>query len=123
MTFALDAATAAKLDALPWRSTQRDMRQATKILAHADLDTTTPLGAALEEMLQARVAECRDLFRLRGVRARRTSVIQLAGRSLAADQEQIARIETLAPGFGQPLLRALSRKIEGWAQTGHLQAA
>jgi len=123
MIFALNATTAAKLDALPWRSTRRDMRQATKILAHAELDTTTALGAALEDMLHARVAECRDLFRLRGVRARRTSVMQLAGRSLAADREQIARIETLAPGFGQALLGALSRKIEAWAQTGRLQVA
>lgn len=123
MTFALNATTAAKLDALPWRSTPRDMRQASKILAHADLDTATPLGAALEQMLHARVAECRDLFRLRGVRARRTSVMQLAGRSLAADPEQILRLECLAPGFGEALLRALSRKIEAWAATGRLQVA
>jgi hypothetical protein len=45
------------------------------------------------------------------------------GRSLAADRDQIARIDAFAPGFGQSLLRALSRMIEQWATTGHLAMA
>lgn len=123
MSFAFDAATTARLAALPWNTTRKDRRQVTRLLAHVDLDPTTELGAALEAMLQARVSECRDFFALRGVRARPLTVMQMAGRSLAADRDQIARLETITPGFGQALLRALSRMIERWATTGELSAA
>ena len=123
MTFALDTKTTAKPAGLPWSGTRRDMRQTTKLLACADLATSTELGAAVQSMLFERTRECRDLFAARGVNARRLTVLQLAGRSLAADRDQIARIDAIAPGFGQSLLRALSRMIEQWAATGQLAMA
>jgi hypothetical protein len=103
------------LGGLPWRDTPRDTRAVTRLLATAELDRTTELGATLEAMLCLRVSECRDFFTLRGVHPRRPTVLQMAGRSLAADREEIARLDAIAPGMGFALLRAISQLIEALA--------
>jgi hypothetical protein len=108
---------------LPWRATPRDARAVTRLLATAELDRSTELGAALEAMLCQRVSECRDFFHLRGVRPRRPTVLQMAGRSLAADRTEIARLDAIAPGMGFALLRAISQLIEAWAGGGKLSLA
>lgn len=108
------------LAALPWRTAPRDSRTVAMLLGSAGLDSTTKLGAAVEAMLRQRVSECRDFFVLRGVRPRRPTVLQMAGRSLAADREEIARLDAIAPGMGFALLRAISQIIETWATTGAL---
>ena len=108
---------------LPWRATPRDSRAVTRLLATAELDRTTELGATLEAMLCQRVSECRDFFALRGVRPRRPTVLQMAGRSLAADREEIARLDAITPGMGFALLRAISQLIEAWAGSGKLSLA
>ncbi len=74
-------------------------------------------------MLCQRVSECRDFFALRGVRPRRPTVLTMAGRSLAADREEIARLDAITPGMGFALLRAISQLIEAWAGTGKLVLA
>ncbi|HEX5264295.1 MAG TPA: hypothetical protein VFW13_12255 [Phenylobacterium sp.] len=111
------------LDTLHWRTAQRDDRMVAKLLDVAELDRTTELRAQLEAMLCERVSECRDLFALRGVRPQRPTVLQMAGRSLARDREQIARINQLTPGMGPALLRAISQLIEAWAGSGKLALA
>lgn len=111
------------LDTLHWRTVQRDDRMVAKLLDVAELDRRTELRIQLEAMLCERVSECRDLFALRGVRPQRPTVLQMAGRSLAADREQIARINSLTPGMGSPLLRAISQLIEAWAGSGKLVLA
>jgi hypothetical protein len=115
--------SATLLARLPWRDTPRDTRAVTRLLATADLDRTTELGVAVEAMLCLRVSECRDFFTLRGVHPRRPTVLQMAGRSLAADREEIARLDTIAPGMGFALLRAISQLIEAWAGGGKLSLA
>ena len=111
------------LASLPWRDTPRDSRAVTMLLATADLDCTTELGATLEAMLCQRVSECRDFFTLRGVHPRRPTVLQMAGRSLVADREEIARLDAIAPGSGFALLRAISQLIEAWAGGAKLSLA
>jgi hypothetical protein len=108
---------------LPWRDTPRDSRAVTRLLATAELDRTTELGATLEAMLCQRVSECRDFFTLRGVHARRRTVLQMAGRSLAADRGEIARLDAIAPGMGFALLGAISQLIEALAGGGKLSLA
>jgi hypothetical protein len=103
---------------LPWRAMPRDGRAVNRLLATAEVDRTTELGATVEAMLCQRVSECRDFFTLRGVRPRRPTVLQMAGRSLAADREEIARLDAIAPGMGFALLSAISRLIEVWAGSG-----
>jgi hypothetical protein len=107
----------------PGRAAPRDSRAVAKLLATAELDRTTELGATVEAMLCQRVSECRDFFALRGVRPRRPTVLAMAGRSLAADREEIARLDTLTPGMGFALLRAISQLIEVWAGTGRMAVA
>ena len=102
---------------LPWRTAPRDRREVRKILAEASLDALTPLGGELLDMLYARVSDCRDLFVLRGVHPKRHSVLQLAGRSLATDETQVARLDGLAGGNGRALLSLLSNLIE--LRAGH----
>jgi hypothetical protein len=103
---------------LPWRATPGDTRAVNRLLATAEIDRTTELGATVEAMLCQRVSECRDFFTLRGVRPRRPTVLRMAGRSLAADREEIARLDAVAPGMGFALLNAISRLIEVWAGSG-----
>jgi hypothetical protein len=103
---------------LPWRTTTRDTRAVNRLLATAEIDRTTELGATVEAMLCQRVSECRDFFTLRGVRPRRPTVLRMAGRSLAADREEIARLDAVAPGMGFALLNAISRLIEVRAGSG-----
>lgn len=111
------------LAGLPWRDTPRDSRAVTRLLASAELDRSTELGAALEAMLCQRVSECRDFFTLRGVHPRRPTVLRMAGRSLAADPGEIARLDAIKPGMGFALLHAISRLIEAWAGGGKLSPA
>jgi hypothetical protein len=111
------------LDTLHWGTAQRDDRMVAKLLDVAELDRKTELRTQLEAMLCERVSDCRDLFALRGVRPQRPTVLQLAGRSLAADRDQIARINQLTPGMGPALLRAISQLIEAWAGSGKLALA
>lgn len=117
------AAAAGFLDDFLRRTSRRDKRAVAKLLDCAELDRKTELGAKLEAMLCQRVSECRDFFALRGVRARRRTVLQMAGRSLAADREEIARLELITPGKAPALLRALSQLIESWARTGRVSHA
>jgi hypothetical protein len=74
-------------------------------------------------MLCQRVSECRDFFTLRGVHVRRRTVLQMAGRSLAADRGEIARLDAIAPGMGFALLGAISQLIEALAGGGKLSLA
>ena len=111
------------LASLPWRTARRDTRAVAKLLDTAELDRQTELGATVEAMLCQRVSECRDFFALRGVRPRRPTVLTMAGRSLASDSEEIARLDAITPGMGFALLRAISQLIEVWAGTGKLAVA
>jgi hypothetical protein len=111
------------LASLPWRTSTRDTRAVAKLLDTAELDRSTELGAAVEAMLCQRVSECRDFFTLRGVRPQRPTVLTMAGRSLAADREEIARLDAITPGMGFALLRAISQLIEAWAGTSRLVIA
>lgn len=47
----------------------------------------------------------------------------MAGRSLASDREQIARLDELTPGMGFALLGALSQLIESSSKGGKLALA
>ena len=108
------------LASLPWRTARRDERAVVKLLDRAELERQSALRLALEAMFHERVSECRDFFVLRGVRPRRPTVLQMAGRSLATDRDQIARLDEITPGMGFALLRALSQLIESWAKSGRL---
>jgi hypothetical protein len=103
------------LDALPWLSARQDGQRVAKLLDAAGLERATPLGSEVDAMLRLRISECRDFYALRGVRPRQSTVLQMAGRSLAADREQIARLDALTEGRGALVLHALSRQIEAWA--------
>ena len=111
------------LGSLPWRTARRDLRAVGKLLDRAELERESALRVELEAMFRQRVSECRDFFVLRGVRARRPTVLQMAGRSLAVDREQIARLDRLTPGMGSALLAALSQLIENWAKNGRMVLA
>jgi len=108
---------------LPWRTARRDIRAVTRLLDRAELERDSALRGELEAMFHERVSDCRDFFVLRGVRARRPTVLQMAGRSLSADRDQIARLDRITPGMGFPLLHALSQLIESWAKSGRLVLA
>lgn len=108
---------------LPWRTVRRDTRAVARLLDCAELEPASALRVEVEAMLCQRVSECRDFFVLRGVRPRRPTVLQMAGRSLAADHQQIERLDRVAPGMGFALLRALSQLIETWARGAKLSAA
>jgi hypothetical protein len=117
------AAPRSLLENLPWRTARRDTRAVARLLDCAELEPDTALRVEVEAMLCQRVSECRDFFTLRGVRPRRPTVLQMAGRSLASDHEQIERLDKLAPGMGFALLRALSQLIESWARGAKLSVA
>ena len=108
---------------LPWRTARRDVRTVARLLDRAELERESALRLELETMFRQRVSDCRDFFVLRGVRPRRPTVLQMAGRSLAADRDQIERLDRLAPGMGFALLRALSQLIEVWAKSGRMVLA
>ncbi|HEY8003696.1 MAG TPA: hypothetical protein VIE16_05675 [Phenylobacterium sp.] len=114
------AAPPGLLARLPWRTERRDTRAVARLLDCAELAPATALRVEVEAMFCQRVSECRDFFTLRGVRPRRPTVLQMAGRSLAADHQQIERLDRLAPGMGFALLRALSQLIETWARGAKL---
>jgi hypothetical protein len=116
-------AVARLLDALPGLNARWDRRTVVRLLAAIDLDRTSPVGAEIDAMLGQRVSECRDFFTLRGVRPRRSTVLRMAGRSLAADPDQIARLDAVVPDTGAMILFALSQQIETWAITGGAASA
>lgn len=118
-----NAAPKTLLGSLPWRTARRDANAVVRLLDHAELERESALRLELEAMFHQRVSECRDFFVLRGVRPRRPTVMQMAGRSLAADRDQIARLDEITPGMGFALLRALSQLIESWAKTGTMALA
>ncbi|WP_309605544.1 hypothetical protein [Phenylobacterium sp.] len=105
------------LGALPWRTKVGDRRAVRKLLIVAGIDPRGALARDLLPVLSQRVSDCRDLFVLRGVRTRRRSVLQMAGRALASDAEQIAKLDALTNGMAGALLRALSDLIE--VRAGH----
>ena len=108
---------------LPWGTTRRDARAASKLLIVAGIDRTSALGAEVLAMLCQRISECRDLFVLRGARTSSLTVLQMAGRSLARDAEQAKRLDAIASGRGRSLLQALSDLIEQIARHGLPAAA
>jgi hypothetical protein len=118
-----DPALNALIGSLPWRTARRDVRAVVKLLDRAELERESALRLELEAMFHQRVSECRDFFVLRGVRPRRPTVLQMAGRSLASDRDQIARLDQITPGMGFALLRALSQLIETWARSGRMALA
>jgi hypothetical protein len=108
------------LASLPWRTARRDRRAVRTLLNNAEIEHDSALGGELHDMLVERISECRDFFALRGVRTRTPTVLQMAGRSLAADREQAARLEVVVPGYGAPLLNAISQLIGKAAVRGKL---
>lgn len=105
------------LGSLPWRTKVGDRRAVRKLLIAVGIDPRGGLGGELLPVFSQRVSDCRDLFVLRGVRAKRRSVLQMAGRALASDAEQIAGLDAVANGMARALLRSLSDIIE--VQAGH----
>lgn len=103
---------------LPWRTKVGDRRAVRTLLIAAGIDPRGALAGALLPVFSQRVSDCRDLFVLRGVRAKRRSVLQMAGRALASDAEQIAELDAVTNGMAGALLRALSDLIE--VRAGHL---
>jgi hypothetical protein len=108
------------LASLPWRAARRDHRAVLLLLTNAEIEHDSALGGELHDMLVERISECRDFFALRGVRTRTPTVLQMAGRSLAADEQQAARLQAVVPGYGGPLLNAISQLIEKAAVGGKL---
>lgn len=108
------------LATLPWRTARRDRRAVLTLLLNAEIEHDSVLGGELLDMLVERISDCRDFFALRGVRTRTPTALQMAGRSLAADGEQAIRLEAVVPGYGQPLLHAISQLIEKAAVRGKL---
>ena len=105
------------LGGLPWRTKVGDRRAVRKLLIAAGIDPRGALGGELLPVFSQRVSDCRDLFVLRGVRARRRSVLQMAGRALASDADQIAGLGAVTNGLAGALLGSLSDMIE--VQAGH----
>lgn len=103
---------------LPWRTKVGDRRAVRTLLIAAGIDPRGALAGALLPVFSQRVSDCRDLFVLRGVRAKRRSVLQMAGRALASDAEQIAELDAVTNGMAGALLRALSDLIE--VRAGHV---
>lgn len=103
---------------LPWRTRVGDRRAVRKLLIAAGVDPRGALAGALLPVVSQRVSDCRDLFVLLGVRTKRRSVLQMAGRALASDAEQIAELDAVTNGMAGALLRALSDLIE--VRAGHV---
>jgi hypothetical protein len=97
---------------LPWGLVQLDQSAVRNSLNLAQIGPGAALGAALTEALGQRMRECRDFTSLRGVHAKRGTVLQMAGRSLARDDAQIARFDLLTEGRGAALLQALAGFID-----------
>ena len=93
---------------LPHSFTLRsDRRVVSRLLDKAGIETSSELGAALADLLRARIDSWRDFFALRRGRMARRTLIVLAARSLADDQDAAAAIDALARGRGQALLDAI----------------
>jgi hypothetical protein len=86
---------------LPWRIEAALDRHALRWRLAARRLLGVRASAELEALLRQRVSEARDLFAQRGVRPRRDSVLDLAGRSIAADFAAIARIHSLVARIGE----------------------
>ena len=91
---------------------RRDAKAVTGLLQAAGLDLDSPVGHELFEMLHQRTLDCRDFFALRGGCTRRATLLVMAGRSLAEDPIEAARLTALTAGRGRALLSMISLLIE-----------
>jgi len=70
---------------LPWYVTRLLDRRALRARLSVKGVTGAPRSRELERFLVNRAGDARDLFALRGIRTRRSTVFQLMSRSIAAD--------------------------------------
>ena len=100
------------LELTPKLTARRDARIVAKILSFAEIGAETDLGLELVSMLSERIADCRDLFALRGVRTRRSTLVLMAARSLARDKSQWARLDALKFVRSAELLTSVAFLVE-----------
>lgn len=85
---------------MPWYVTRMLDRRALRLNIKGSPDATNALE--LEHFLVDRASDARDLFALRGVRTRRSTVFQLMSRSIAND---LAANDNGAPASRRPCPR------------------
>ena len=100
------------IELMPRTRIRRDAREVAHILGLVGLDPKVGLGLELSTMLAERIQECRDLFALRGVRTKRPTAILMAARSLAKDESQWSRPESLDIARTRNLLALIAQLTE-----------
>jgi hypothetical protein len=93
-------------------SVRGDEKAIVKLLEAAGVDPTSPVGRALHGILAQRTRDCRDFFTLRGGSTRRATRMLMAGRAVAADEQEARNMDRFTPGQGAALLRAMAQLME-----------